>query len=247
MWLIDLFKNYTHIPKRANQLELLDMGSGLAKEVHESLRHIAIVNKWWGGGPLLRRFIVPRVEQLRPRTKVRILDVGTGSGAMPLTIIRWARKNRFTIRIVAVDINRGHLKLARQTTGPYPEIQLVAADANHLPFRAESFDIVLSTLFLHHFNEQELVEMIPSFQAVSRYAVILDDLIRSQLTRILFRIVSSVFTQNTLTRQDGELSILRAYTPAEMLSILHQTRLPHVQLYARWCYYRMTIVIEKVS
>ncbi len=84
----------------------------------------------------LRRFEPPRV-----------LDVGCGTGRLASRIGRELRETR----VVGCDFSRGMLERAAALS---QEVRWVRGNALHLPFRASSFDAIVSTEAFHWFPDQ---------------------------------------------------------------------------------------------
>jgi len=80
----------------------------------------------------------------------RVLDLGCGTGAHA---VRLARRG---LDVVAVDLSLNGVRAARERfrreglTG-----QFVVADAEHLPFKSGAFEVLWSSLLLHHFPKLE--------------------------------------------------------------------------------------------
>jgi len=235
---------WTRFPERRDEPELLDLNEGAPAEVRESLDDLARIQRWLGGRAMLRRFVFPFLEQARDRAPLRVLDVGAGSGATAIEVARWARKKDLDVRIAAADLNRRHLSIAREAVRGYPEIQLVASDALAPPFAARGFDVVLSTLFLHHFSPERLKQLIPRLAALSRGRLALNDLMRDRAAAAAFTLLSPVFARSRLTRHDGRVSIRRSYTPEELQAILKDSGVQRPRLAVHGLYYRMTAVID---
>ncbi|MGD8541799.1 MAG: methyltransferase type 12, partial [Desulfobacteraceae bacterium] len=63
---------------RAAEAEWMD-GAGFDRELaEESFRFIALVNRWFGGARLVRRFIAQEAVHRPPGGRLRVLDLGTG-------------------------------------------------------------------------------------------------------------------------------------------------------------------------
>jgi ubiquinone/menaquinone biosynthesis C-methylase UbiE/uncharacterized protein YbaR (Trm112 family) len=88
---------------------------------------------WFVAGPLL--------QALAGIEHPVVLDVGTGTGRLPLALFR----NRFRGHIVGLDLSLGMLRQARSRLSAFGgQIGLVWQDAGHLPFDDETFDAVVS-------------------------------------------------------------------------------------------------------
>lgn len=237
-------KQWTTPQPRVEEPELLDQGEGTTEEIRENLNDIHQVNRWLGGHAALRRFLLPRVRQAANGRPLRILDVATGAGHTPVTLAKWARREKIPVAIVALDLSHRLLSMARDQLDPYPEIRTLSADACDLPFERRSFDFVISTQFLHHLSPETLPAALKALTSVSRQSVILNDIVRSRTAAFLFRRAGPWFFRNRLTLHDGQASINQAYTPSEMSAILHTSGLGRAQIHTHRLYHRMTVVID---
>jgi demethylmenaquinone methyltransferase / 2-methoxy-6-polyprenyl-1,4-benzoquinol methylase len=97
----------------------------------------------FGQDPRWRRFLVSRVNAGPDDT---VLDVATGTGAVARELIR-----RKGCRVVGVDITPEMLAEARRRLGP--EVELVEARAEQLPFADASFDGLTFTYLLRYVHD----------------------------------------------------------------------------------------------
>jgi ubiquinone/menaquinone biosynthesis C-methylase UbiE len=83
-----------------------------------------------------------------------ILDVGTGPGNLPFEIAK-----RSKLEIVGIDLSESMITIARknkQKICPGANIRFEVADSVKLPFADESFDLVVSTMSMHHWSKPQL-------------------------------------------------------------------------------------------
>jgi ubiquinone/menaquinone biosynthesis C-methylase UbiE len=86
---------------------------------------------WFVAGPVMR--------ELLGLDRPLVLDVATGTGRLPLALLR----NRFRGQIVGLDLSPGMLRQARANLQPYSDrVSLIWQDASRLPFGAGTFDAV---------------------------------------------------------------------------------------------------------
>jgi demethylmenaquinone methyltransferase / 2-methoxy-6-polyprenyl-1,4-benzoquinol methylase len=93
-----------------------------------------------GQDPRWRRFLVSRVDAGSGDT---VLDVATGTGA----VVRELQRQK-GCKVVGVDQSPEMLAEARRRLGP--ELELVEASAEHLPFPDASFDALTFTYLLRY-------------------------------------------------------------------------------------------------
>jgi len=95
-----------------------------------------------GQDPRWRRFLVSRI-QAGPGD--RVLDVATGTGAVAAELLRQKR-----CTVVGVDQSPEMLAVAREHV---PEVELVEASAESLPFEDGSFDALTVTYLLRYVDD----------------------------------------------------------------------------------------------
>ena len=81
---------------------------------------------------------------VRPRGDERALDVGTGTGPLALALAPLVRE------VVGLDLVPEMLVHARRAAEGMPNVTFVEGDVAHMPFEAESFDLVASSRTIHH-------------------------------------------------------------------------------------------------
>lgn len=219
--------------------ELLDQPAHDPRVLRESLAHVAAVNRWLGGRRALLRHLP---EVLPPHGFAELLDVGTGSADLPRAVADWARAERRPLRITATDLHPQTLDLAREAVRRYPEIRLARADALALPYADASFDAALLSLTLHHLEGEAQIAALRELTRVCRRGFIVGELERSRVNYIGARLLAGTWwVGNPLTRHDGPLSVLRAFTPAELLALARRAGVRDARVY-RHFFYRLVLV-----
>ncbi len=210
--------------QRREESELLDEQGHDPVELAANFRDIRRVNRLLGGVSTTLRHL-PRLIAVAPDNQpTTILDLATGSGDIPLAILRWARKHGHDVEIIASDVDDAILDLAREHTGAPPEITFARHDARDVPLPDRSVDIVLCALSLHHFDPDDAVRVLREMDRVCRHGFILNDLRRGRMGYAAAWLAARATTRNRLTRNDAPLSVLRSYTPSELDAMMHRAR-----------------------
>ena len=238
------------VPRQTNHEELLDLGCGSPAEVRRSLHDIRRINAYLGGARVamaetFRLLKIANRQSRPPLHQATILDVGTGSADIPQRLVRSGSRRGFALRIVALDNSWRHLQIAKQDMSKSADIHLLQGDAFQLPLADNSVDVVIASLFLHHFRPPQIMALLREFYRVSRVGWIVNDLVRHYVPLLFFRLTAPIFARSYITRHDGTASILRGYTTAEMRRIIAATGLPAVTVRDHFPF-RMSVVGEKV-
>jgi SAM-dependent methyltransferase len=202
------------LPRAAGVAELLD-GPAPFLDLSQCLADLARFNNLGGRRPTLAH--VKRLLRRVPANRVAtVLDLGTGGADIPRALVRWARRTSRPLRVLALDRDAATLRVARQTSAGFPEITLLQADAVALPLRARSVDVVMSALTLHHLEPAAASASLAAMDAVARVGFVVSDLIRARAAYASVWLATRLLAKNRMSRHDGPLSVLRAYTPAEL-------------------------------
>ena len=195
----------------------------------DSLQDLVRLNRYWGGhsslGTLLRRAAAPP----GPCT---ILDVGSASGDMGREISRcWPGA-----RVTSLDYVAHHLDGA-----PGPKL---VGDAFRLPLAPQSFDYVFSSLFLHHFTDEQVVELLASFASVARRAVLAVDLHRAAIPYHFVPATRFALGWDPITVHDGPISVAAGWLPRELRDLASAAGLRNPVARTHGFAYRVTLYGE---
>jgi ubiquinone/menaquinone biosynthesis C-methylase UbiE len=198
--------------------EVLD-GAVATQELAASLADIDRLNSWFGGYALSLRAIRRLAAEVPRARPLRVIDVGGGTAAFAVRVVRWARRSGRAIRVVVVDRDPTSLRLARAAVGVYPEILLVCGDAAALPCRERAVDIVTSALTLHHLEPAQAAAGLREMTAAARIGVVVNDLLRRRLSLGLVWLVTRLLGCHPISRHDGPLSVRRSYSRDELRAL----------------------------
>jgi len=196
-------------------------------EARENLRDIVKLNQHWGGHSTLRallRNVVPEREVFS------LLDVGAASGDMGGCIRQWYPGSL----VVSLDSIAHHLNDC-----PQPKL---AGDAFALPFAARSFDYVFCSLFLHHFSDTQVIQLLRNFGEVARKAVLVIDLERHPLPYYFLAWSQGLYRWDPITLHDGRISVEAAFRAGELETLAGQAGLREIKARAHWPAFRVTLV-----
>lgn len=192
--------------------ELMDRPQPVSNELERDLRNLRQLNRFFGSYAAVLHFMR---RWIKSGDRLRIVDLATGSGDIPRLIVDLAREIGATVQIDALDQQASTLEIARKLSADHPEISFL--QANILEWRpAEPYDIVLNSLALHHFSEEDAVRLLQHCREMSRRYVLVSDLRRGLLASVGVYLLTALIFREPMTRYDGRASAARAFSFAEM-------------------------------
>ena len=216
------------LPRVQNAVELLDAPLS-SSDLEESLGDISRLNRYFGGSWVTRSHLV-RLLRTRRGEPVTVLDVGSGGADIPVQLVCWARRRGVSLRVIAVDRNRQILEVARRRAAAYPEICFVQADGLQLPVMAGGVDAAISSLTLHHLEPDAAPGLLAEMGRASRLGFVVNDLMRSRTAYVLVWLATRLFAWNRMSRHDGPLSVLRAYSAREIGALAERAGVSPVRI-----------------
>jgi 2-polyprenyl-3-methyl-5-hydroxy-6-metoxy-1,4-benzoquinol methylase len=199
-------------------LELMDRPQTVSAELEQDLHRIRQLNRYFGSYRLVLRFVR---RWIKPGDNIRIVDLATGSGDIPRLIVDFARTVGARVQIDALDRQPATLEIATKLSIDYSEISFIEADM--LTWQpADRYDIVLCTLALHHFSEQDAVRILQRCSQFSRNFVLVSDLCRGWLASVGAYLLTALIFREPMTKHDARLSVARAFSFEEMRALVQQ-------------------------
>lgn len=195
-----------------------------------NLADLIRINRHFGGHSVLRQMAREVIRADRPFT---LLDVGAASGDTARTLQSLYPQASIT----NVDYNAVNLGNA-----PHPK---VLGDAFQLPFRPDSFDYVLCSLFLHHFPDEQVIALLRSFYSIAKRALLVSDLERSIFPYCFLPATKYLFGWERITVSDGMISVRAAFRKRELLELARKAGILHPAAKTYRPAFRITLTAKK--
>jgi 2-polyprenyl-3-methyl-5-hydroxy-6-metoxy-1,4-benzoquinol methylase len=193
-------------------LEMMDRPQPVSAELERDLERIRQLNRWLGSYRLVLGFMR---RWIKPGARARIVDLATGSGDIPRLIADCTREIDAQVEIDALDRQPATLEIAANLSTGYPKI--FYREANILEWDSVgAYDIVLCTLALHHFSDEDAVTVLRRCRELSQKFVLVSDLRRGFLLQVGVYLLTALIFREPMTRHDARLSAVRAFSFAEM-------------------------------
>jgi len=229
------------LSRRSYEEEIMDDLNDGSQSLYQALHELDVINKWLGGNEITEKALF-NILLAQPDKKWRIADIGCGSGNMLCRVAEKARQHDIHVELVGFDANSNVVEYAREHCLAYPEIELICENVYDPSFKNRKFDIILTTLFLHHFKEDALSEMLKGFHQQSNY-IIINDLHRHWFAYYSIKWITLLFSKSAMVKNDACLSVWRAFKKDELNSIFKNAGIERFSLRWRWAF-RWAVVIN---
>ncbi|WP_371884381.1 hypothetical protein [Caballeronia sp. S22] len=207
----------------AETLDTLDAGDPAAKR---SRRDLQRVHKVMGTAAIVGRAFAPMVNCRRSRAPIKILELGAGDGTLLLRVAR-----QFGVALNGVELtslDRQNL-MTRETIQAYARlgwsVQLSKTDvsdwiresANEQGARIERWDMIFTTLFLHHLEADELALLFKVIESATDRFFACEP--RRSLPALFGSHLIGVLGANAVTRNDAVLSVHAGFRGLELHAV----------------------------
>ncbi len=201
--------------QRSIQLERIDTGDYTSEEYDNFLIDIRRINRLLGDSRALKNSMLQDIGKKKLK-EFSVLDVGAGSGELLRVCGEFAKRQNLRAELFGLELNKQSAQAMRIESANYKNIHVIRGDAFRLPFAEDSFDYVISSLFLHHFTDEAAMQILREMKRLARQNVYVIDLERNAASHFLYTKFVGLFLRSDLTKQDGALSILRGFKKNEL-------------------------------
>jgi 2-polyprenyl-3-methyl-5-hydroxy-6-metoxy-1,4-benzoquinol methylase len=220
------------LSRRSYQKELMDRDDIPFADMAQTLKELNIINTRLGGHAITLRGVKqlavdsrqPAVNSQQPaagsqpftidHSPLTICEIGCGGGDNLFAIYKYCRKRNITVRFIGIDMNPECIAFAKQQ---YPQLdcQWICSDYAKADLSAAQPDIIFSSLFCHHFTDDEMVSMLQWLKQNSRIGFFINDLHRHWLAYYLIKYITKFFSRSYLVRNDACISVSRGFLRSE--------------------------------
>ena len=219
---------------RTDKEELMDdfsIGGDLLRDTLDKLENI---NRWLGGNLMTVKALKKVLKNHPKEQELTIADIGCGHGDILRDVAKFGRKNGYKMKLIGMDANPTAIAYANELSTEFPELSFKTEDIFSEALKNRKFDVVLATLFLHHFKEAQLVSFLGNTLKQTKIGIVVNDLHRHKLAYYLFMLLS-VFIKNNMIIEDGLTSVLRGFKRNELVHISNKLKVKP-QISWKWAF-----------
>lgn len=229
-----------NLRQRSYQKELMDGENIPFEAMAQTLKELNIVNSRLGGHAIT----ISGVEQLlEDREAVTICEIGCGGGDNLFAIQQYCLKKNITASFIGIDINPECIAFAKKQ---YPQMRCewICSDYALVSFENKQPDIIFSSLFCHHFTNDQLVSMLKWQHRNCRQGFFINDLHRHWLAYYLIKYITRFFSNSYLVRNDACLSVARSFRKKDWKLFFQEAGLTEYTIDWRWAF-RFIVIFKK--
>ena len=158
-----------------------------------------------------------------------LLDIACGHG----DALRKIRARYPRARLTGIDLNPWATRAARDATGPAAGIDFINDDAfAYQPERP--FDFIITSQFTHHLTDQQVVSFLRWLPRNAANGWFISDIHRHAVPYYGFPILARLALWHRLVREDGQISVARAFIRSEWEVLLRQAGITDQQAKIAW-------------
>jgi 2-polyprenyl-3-methyl-5-hydroxy-6-metoxy-1,4-benzoquinol methylase len=221
-----------NLRQRSDQKELMDADTIPFNDIALNLRELNIINTRLGGHAItikgLRYFI-------KDQAALVVCEIGCGGGDNLFAIHRYCAKKNIRVEFIGIDLNPDCIAYAKQQ---YPQLpcQWICSDYTVVHFGDKRPDIIFSSLFCHHFTDEQLVPMLQWLQQNSRKGFFINDLQRNWLAYYLIKYITRFFSRSYMTKNDACISVSRGFRKKEWKQLFQKAGIGLYDLNWNWAF-----------
>jgi SAM-dependent methyltransferase len=175
-----------------------------------------------------------RLAEAKPGGPLRVLDVATGGGDVPMALARRAIRRGLDFAIEGCDKSATAVQFASaQAAACALPVRFFALDVLNDDIPA-GFDAIMSSLFLHHLGAREAALLLERMARAAGKLIMINDLLRGPIEYAMAWAGCRLLSRSPVVWHDGPASVRAAFTMSEVRDLASEAGLEHVKLTRHW-------------
>lgn len=221
-----------NLQHRSYRLELLDRDDIPFADIRQNMLELDVINTRLGGHAIT---IAGLQKLIGDRKQIHVCEIGCGGGDNLVALQRWCKKKSIEVRFTGIDIKAACIEVAKEKRALQSTANWIISDYRQAQF-AQQPDIIFSSLFCHHFTDEQLVEQLQWMQANAAVGFFINDLHRHPLAYSSIWLLTKLFSKSYLVKNDAPLSVARGFKRQDWLFLLQQAGIEKAEIEWRWAF-----------
>ena len=223
------------LKQRSYQKELLDSNDIPFEDIKRNMQELDFINRKLGGHDITLDGIVALLKgQMIFNSKLTVVEIGCGGGDNLRAVRNWSERIHLPVQLKGIDINTECIAYAEQQKRNRG-IEFILSDYKDILFEQKP-DIVFSSLFCHHFTEDELIYMLQWMKQNCRLGFFINDLHRHWLAYYSIKLLTKIFSKSYLVKNDAPLSVQRGFKRQEWDVIFQRAGIRNFKCKWKWAF-----------
>lgn len=220
--------------KRSTQKELLDGTNIPYEDVILNMKELDAINTYLGGHTITKQGFK---NLLGDKKAITVLEIGCGGGDNLRVLYNYCQQRNIAIELWGIDTNFDIItfavnnnKFAHFICSDYRLVNLITKP-----------DIIFSSLFCHHFSNEELTEQLIWMKENSNTGFFINDLHRHWLAYYSIKILTLLLSKSYLVKNDAPLSVARGFRKKEWHAIFANAKIATISMNWKWAFRHLII------
>lgn len=210
--------------------------------ISQTLRELETINTLLGGNYVTLNGLDNLLNGAGDSRTFTVADLGCGGGDIMRLIANWAFRKDYSVELIGFDANPNIIEYAKAHTSE-SNIQYECSNIFSEEFREQKFDIVVSTLFFHHFSSEQLAIFFEQLKKQVRVGIVINDLHRHWFAYYSIQWLTKLFSKSPMVVHDAPLSVARAFRKKELIEILEKAGFTSYTIRWMWAF-RWQVIIS---
>ncbi len=228
--------------QRSYEKELLDRDDIPFKDIEQNMRELNSVNTLLGGHKITQRGLLKLLDTKISNTQLlTIAEIGCGGGDNLRVIRELLQRKNIPFKLTGIDMKPECIAFAREAFGNTENIDWICSDYRGVRWETPP-DIIFSSLFCHHFTDEQMVIQLQWLRSNSRIGFFINDLHRHPLAYYSIRLLTRVFSKSYLVKNDAPLSVKRGFKKHEWEVLLQKAGISRYDISWQWAFRYLVFV-----
>lgn len=232
-----------NLSERSTEEEIMDDLTSSGPVINQTLSELETINTLLGGNYVTLNGIDRLINDKVMTGTLRIADLGCGGGDILRLISNWLSRKGITAELIGFDANPNIIEFARKHT-PQKNISYQSINIFSDDFKKQQFDIVVSTLFFHHFSSDQLAAFFNQLKGQTSMGIVVNDLHRHWFAYYSIKWLTVLFSKSPMVIHDAPLSVARSFRKKDWVSILQKADIRNFKMRWMWAF-RWQVIISR--
>ena len=217
-----------NLKERSKKKEILDEDDLPFGDVKICIKELNSINTLLGGHAIT----LNGINCFYPdnKTYFKVCEIGSGGGDNLKAISKEFSNAGFT----GIDLKKSCIDFSKLQ---YKELnaEWIASDYSKVQFK-EKPDIIFSSLFCHHFSNEQIVLMLNWMKDNSRKGFFINDLQRNTIAYYLIKWLTAIFSKSYMVKNDGPISVARSFKKKDWQLLFSKAGINDYSIKWKWAF-----------